>query len=80
MFDPQLYRDKSEVEEWKARDPIPALAQRLQRDGSLTEAGLADLEREVAREVEAAVAFAEAGAWEPVEELTRFVYREEGVS
>ena len=29
MFDPDLYRDKAEVEAWKERDPIPLLAQRL---------------------------------------------------
>ena len=23
MYDPELYRDKAEVEEWKKRDPIP---------------------------------------------------------
>jgi pyruvate dehydrogenase E1 component alpha subunit len=80
MFDPQLYRDKDEVEEWKARDPITLLIQRLQESESLSEADLASLEQEIALEVEAAVAFAEAGAWEPVAELTRFVYREEGLS
>ena len=80
MYDPQLYRDKAEVEEWKARDPIATLARRLQEDGTLTAAALADLEREIAEEIEAAVAFAEAGTWEPVEELTRHVYREEGLS
>jgi pyruvate dehydrogenase E1 component alpha subunit len=80
MFDAQLYRDKSEVEEWKQRDPIPALTALLQEAGMLTEGDLAAIEKEVALEVEAAVAFAEAGTWEPVETLTRWVYREEGVS
>ncbi|HEX6902751.1 MAG TPA: pyruvate dehydrogenase (acetyl-transferring) E1 component subunit alpha [Thermoanaerobaculia bacterium] len=80
MFDPQLYRDKGEVEEWKARDPIPIFIGNLKEAGLLAEADLANLEQEIALEVAAAVAFAEAGAWEPVTELTRFVYREEGVS
>jgi pyruvate dehydrogenase E1 component alpha subunit len=80
MFDAQLYRDKSEVEEWKPRDPIPALTALLQEAGMLTDGDLAAIEKEVALEVEAAVAFAEAGTWEPVETLTRWVYREEGVS
>lgn len=80
MFDAQLYRDKSEVEEWKQRDPIPAFSARLRDAGLLAAADLARLEEEVAREVADAVAFAEAGTWEPVEELTRLVYREEGVS
>ena len=34
------------------------------------------VEREVAREIDDAVAFAEAGTWEPVADLTRFVYSE----
>ena len=42
----------------------------------LTDESLARLEGEVWAEVEASVTFAEAGAWEPVEELTRFVYSE----
>jgi TPP-dependent pyruvate/acetoin dehydrogenase alpha subunit len=80
MFDPQLYREKSEVEEWKKRDPIQGLIGLLRQDGLLTAADLESLEKEVALEVEDAVAFAEAGTWEPVQKLTRFVYREEGLS
>ena len=37
---------------------------------------LRTIEREVAAEIDEAVAFAEAGTWEPVEDLTRFVYSE----
>jgi pyruvate dehydrogenase E1 component alpha subunit/2-oxoisovalerate dehydrogenase E1 component len=33
-------------------------------------------ERIVARDIEDAVAFAEAGTWEPINDLTRFVYSE----
>jgi TPP-dependent pyruvate/acetoin dehydrogenase alpha subunit len=35
-----------------------------------------EIEHRVAAEIEDAVAFAEAGTWEPVEDLTRFVYSE----
>ena len=76
MFDSELYRTKDEVAEWRKRDPIELLAGRMTEAGLLDEAGRAALEREVAAEVEAAVAFAEAGTWEPVEELTRFVVSE----
>ena len=76
MFDSELYRTKDEVAEWRERDPIELLAGRMTEAGLLDEAGRAALEREVAAEVEAAVAFAEAGTWEPVEELTRFVVSE----
>ena len=76
MFDSELYRTKDEVAEWRERDPIELLAGRMTAAGLLDEAGRAMLEREVTAEVEAAVAFAEAGTWEPVEELTRFVTSE----
>jgi TPP-dependent pyruvate/acetoin dehydrogenase alpha subunit len=76
MFDAELYRDKAEIEAWKQRCPILLLTQRLAEQGLLGEAELEGLEQQVAAEVEAAVAFAEAGTWEPVEHLTRFVYSE----
>jgi pyruvate dehydrogenase E1 component alpha subunit len=76
MYDPELYRDKAEVEAWKQRDPIPAYTALLRQQGLVDDAGLASLEAEVAAEVEDAVRFAEAGTLEPVEDLTRFVYSE----
>jgi pyruvate dehydrogenase E1 component alpha subunit len=76
MYDPDLYRGKEEIEAWKRRDPIPALAKRL-RDVGFDAAAEAALEAEVIAEVDAAVAFAEAGSEEPVEELARFVTCEE---
>jgi TPP-dependent pyruvate/acetoin dehydrogenase alpha subunit len=75
-FDSELYRSKQEVDEWKRRDPISALVQQLMQAGALSESDLATIEAEIASEVDAAVAFAEVGTWEPVEDLTRFVYTE----
>jgi len=77
MFDPELYREKAEVEEWRERDPIRLFTDRLREAGVVTESDLEEMDRAVSREVEEAVAFAEEGSWEPVEELTRFVYAEE---
>ena len=77
MYDPELYRDKQEVEEWKKRDPITAFAQRLKEQDLWKEEDWARMEAEVAAEIAKAVDFAEAGTWESVEELTRFVYSEE---
>jgi pyruvate dehydrogenase E1 component alpha subunit len=76
MFDPELYRSRGEVENWKKRDPLELFKNRLMTDGTLGEEGWEAMERQVAEEIDAAVAFAEAGTWEPVEELTRFVYSE----
>jgi len=73
MYDPELYRTKEEVEQWKQRDPIQTLASTLRAHQLLTDADLAALERAVAAEVAAAVQYAEEGPWEPVEDLTRDV-------
>jgi TPP-dependent pyruvate/acetoin dehydrogenase alpha subunit len=73
MFDPELYRDKAEVERWRERDPIRALADRLRGEAALDDAALAALERSIGEEIAAAVAFAEAGTLEPISDLTRFV-------
>jgi pyruvate dehydrogenase E1 component alpha subunit len=78
MFDPELYRDKAEVERWKQRDPIEALDARLRAEGALDDAARAVLEQECAREIAQAIAFAEAGTLEPVSELARFVTSERG--
>jgi pyruvate dehydrogenase E1 component alpha subunit len=79
MYDPELYREKGEVEQWRRHDPITLLLERARAAGCpLDEADVAGVEQAAAREVDAAVAFAEAGTPEPVEELTRFVYSERG--
>jgi pyruvate dehydrogenase E1 component alpha subunit len=65
MADPELYRSKDEVERWKGRDPILLFGARIGVTGSELET----LEADVAAELEAAVADAEAGPWEPVEDL-----------
>lgn len=76
MFDTELYRTKEEVESWKTRDPIDTLSRSLRSQGSLDEPDLQRVEQEVAAEISSAVSFAEAGSWEPVEGLTRYVYSE----
>ncbi|MBI1846520.1 MAG: pyruvate dehydrogenase (acetyl-transferring) E1 component subunit alpha [Candidatus Rokubacteria bacterium] len=74
MYDPDLYRTKDEIERWKARDPITLFTAVLREPGLLGDAGLAGLEASVAAEVAAAVAEAEAGPWEPVEDLLKDVH------
>jgi TPP-dependent pyruvate/acetoin dehydrogenase alpha subunit len=73
MFDAQLYRDRSEIERWKERDPIKRFGEWSVGAGLLHQADIAKLEKEGAIEVDAAVAFAEAGGWEPIEDLQKFV-------
>lgn len=75
MFDPELYRSKDEVEEWKKRDPLVLFERHLREAGIVDDALLEALEAEVAAEIDDAAAFAEGGSLEPVEDLTRHVYR-----
>jgi pyruvate dehydrogenase E1 component alpha subunit len=79
MFDPQLYRDKAEVEAWKKHDPIDRLGGWLRETGMLHDIDLLAIESDTAVEIDRSVAFAEAGHWEPVEQLTRHVYTERTV-
>jgi len=74
MFDPELYRDKAEVEAWKARGPIHTYTARLKAQGLLSEDEFLAFDAQAQAEVDAAVAFAEAGSWEPVADLLRDVY------
>lgn len=74
MFDPELYRDKAEVEAWKTRDPIDAFCARLEEQGDLTGEQFLEIDRAVMDEVQRAVDFAQAGTWEPAEDLLKDVY------
>ena len=76
MFDAELYREKSEVEEWKKRDPIPAFTEYLMAHQLLSDSEVKEMEGRLDREIQRAIDFAEAGSWEPVEQLTRFTYSE----
>lgn len=74
MFDAELYRDKTEVEEWKKKDPIPKLRNLLIEERIINESDIKELEKKVDMELQKAVDFAESGTWEPLKDLTKFVY------
>ena len=74
MFDAQLYRDKAEVEEWRKKGPIVRFQGWLESNGLVHLDEIKAIETDVELEIDAAVAFAEAGTWEPIEELTQHVY------
>lgn len=77
--DPQLYREKSEVERWKQRDPIDTFAARLKERGVAGEAEVAEIDAQIESVVQDAVRFAATGTVPAVSELTRFVYSEKSV-
>lgn len=77
MYDPDRYREASEIELWKERDPLIVLGDRLREADPDAEARLSAIEEQVAAEVDDAVAFAEAAEVEPVDQLTRWVYSDD---
>ncbi len=80
MFDAELYRSKSEVEEHKKRDPIILFTKHLKDHDLITDDEIAAIEKDVAGTVQHAVDFAEDSPWESVDDLTRFVYTERSLS
>jgi len=74
MFDPERYRKKSEVKEWRKRDPIETFSEKLRKEHVLTDSKWDELNKKVAKEITAAVRFAEAGTEESDENLMKYVY------
>ena len=78
VVDPDRYRDKEEVQEGRAHDPIAAFAARLTAAGLLDEQTAQEIDERVQREVEDAVTFAEQSPFPSVEEfmqgLEEYVY------
>lgn len=74
MFDPDLYRDKAEVERWKQRGPIHSFTAQLKAESQLTEDEFLALDAQAEAEVTDAVAFAEAAEPEPASALLRDVH------
>ncbi len=73
MSDPDLYRTKEEIEEWKKRDPILLFENRLRKWGLLEDSDLDHIESEVGAEIEDAVRYAEESAFEPIDDLLKNV-------
>ena len=69
-------REKAEVELWKQRDPLILFLDRCLEEAVLDEEKFAHLDESATTVVDAAVAFAERGTLEPVEDLLRFVTSE----
>jgi pyruvate dehydrogenase E1 component alpha subunit len=70
------YRSKDEVEEYRKRDPIHLLAERMRAGGYLDDEGYAALDEEARAEAEDAIQFAEDAPEPEPEELFTDVYAE----
>lgn len=73
MFDAQLYRDKDEVAAWRQKGPIVRFQSWLLDNNLVHKEDVQAIEDAADAEIAEAVAFAEAGTWEPVAALTEHV-------
>ena len=74
MSDPQKYRTKEELEEYKEKDPIEHVQKMLTSQFKVTEAEIEAIVERVRAEVEESVKFAEESPWPDDSELLKDVY------
>ncbi len=74
MADPEQYRSKEEVEQWRARDPIPAFADTLVREGVIGDDERAQIDADAVARVDAAVEFADESPLPAAQSLYEDVY------
>jgi pyruvate dehydrogenase E1 component alpha subunit len=74
MSDPQKYRTKEEVAEWKMRDPIELIKDRMLKNNIATEAELDAIDVKIKGQVDQAVIFAEESPWPKPEEAFEDIY------
>ncbi len=78
MSDGGAYRSKEEVEEWRKKDPLEVLLDRMVDDGQLTREEYAAWDEEILAEIEdEIVPFAEESPLPDPADLTRYVYVED---
>lgn len=74
MADPEDYRTKEEVEQWRERDPIPAFGDLLEKEGALSKEQREQIDSDAKQKVELAVEFAEASPFPDPSALYEDVY------
>jgi pyruvate dehydrogenase E1 component alpha subunit len=77
MSDPQKYRSKEEVEEYKQRDPIEQVLATIRENELLSEAEIETINKKVKAQVEDAVKFAEESPWPDGMDAFKDVYVQE---
>ena len=74
VSDPQKYRSKEEVEEYKDQDPITKVANTILENGFATQAELDAIDARINAMVDESVRFAEESPWPDDSELLKDVY------
>ena len=76
MSDPQKYRSKQEVEEYKQRDPIEQVRDTILKKKIATEKDLEAIEKKVLAQVDESVKFAEESSYPDPSEAMKDIYAE----
>src|ERR671925_1070273 len=74
MADPEEYRTKEQVAEWRKRDPIATFGEHLVREGVLEDGEPDRLDETAVKRVDDAVAFADKATFPPPESLYDDIY------
>ena len=74
ISDPQKYRTKEEVEEYKGKDPITTLVQTMKQNNFATEEEIETINKRVDQAIEESVKFAEESPWPNDDEILKDVY------
>ena len=74
MADPEEYRSKEEVEEWRERDPIRAFSKRLVDEGVVSEEDVQKFDQQAIERVDEAVKFADASPFPDLDSLYDDIY------
>jgi pyruvate dehydrogenase E1 component alpha subunit len=77
MSDPQKYRTKEELEEYKQKDPIEHVLRVLKDQYKIADADIEVINERVKKEVDDSVSFAEESPWPDDSELLKDVYVQE---
>ncbi len=72
--DPEVYRTKEEVAEWRKKDPIEVFAARLQEESLLSDEARDEMRERIEERVVAAVEFADASPEPPLDTLYDHLY------
>jgi hypothetical protein len=72
--DPEVYRTKEEVEEWRKKDPVKVFRDRLLAEGVISEDEVSELRERIDRQVMDVVEFADNSPEPPLESLYDHIY------
>jgi hypothetical protein len=72
--DPEVYRTKEEVEEWRQKDPVTVLRDRLLEEDVISEDEVQEMRERIEEEIVAAVEFADNSPEPPLESLYDHLY------